>query len=244
MSGVFVIGHSHMVCLLEAARDAGVPFQAVALKTTGDEDQKSTASLSILTEDTGKPDFREDTKTIISGTTGPVYSFISGIMHVELGLQRLDEPSEPAFDFVLPEAPGAGLDAEAEIIPSDAMREVLRRRFKTRLKMLTRLAALAPGRVVQFVPPPPVSDRWLAPLLDKRSVKATVLPNRWVRWKLWRLAADIFRQHASEQGARFVDAPPAALDGDGFLRDELVRNATHGNAAFGALLLDQIRARR
>jgi hypothetical protein len=39
-----------------------------------------------------------------------------------------------------------------------------------------------------------------------------------------------------------VDCPPDALDGDGFMRDDLVRNATHGNTAFGALLLHEVRA--
>jgi len=244
MSGVFFIGHSHMVCVLNAAQDAGVPFQAVTLKAVEDESHFFGLNRSTIIEDSGKPDFRDDTKAIIAGGTEPVYSFISGIMHVQIGLRHLDDPSEPPFDFVLPEAPDVPLDAQAEVIPSDAMREVIQQQFKSRLKMLRRLTAVAPGRVVQFAPPPPVSDAWLAPLLEKTSVKATELPNRWVRWKLWRLTTDIFRQHALSLGARFVDTPPAALDRDGFMRDELVRNATHGNAAFGALLLDQIRASR
>lgn len=243
MSAVFFIGHSHMVCVLNAAQEAGVPFQAVTLKAVDDPSHFFGLNRSAVIEDTGKPDFHDRTKALIAGEAGPVYSFISGIMHVQLGLRRLDDPSESAFDFVLPESPGLALDAGAEIIPSDAMREVIRGQFKSRLKMLTRLAAVAPNRVVQFAPPPPVSDRWLEPLLDKTSVKATELPNRWLRWKLWRLTVDVFRQHARDLGARFVETPPQAMDADGFMRDDLVRNATHGNTAFGALLLEQIRAR-
>lgn len=233
-----------MVCLLNAAQDAGVPFQAVTLKVVEDETHLFGLNRATVIEDSGKPDFRDETKALIAGSAEPVFSFISGVMHVQLGLRRLDDPSEPAFDFVLPESPGAPLDPDADIVPSDAMREAVRKRFKSRLKMLQRLSAIAPERVVQFAPPPPVSDRWLEPLLEKTSVKATALPNRWVRWKLWRLTADIFRQHALSAGARFVDCPSAALDEDGFMRDDLVRNATHGNAAFGALLLDQIQALR
>jgi hypothetical protein len=96
--------------------------------------------------------------------------------------------------------------------------------------------------VVQFAPPPPVSDRWLEPFLSKQNVKATTLPNRFLRWKLWRLTVAVFRQHAAQCGVRFVDCPPAALDSDGFMRDALVRNVTHGNAAFGRLLLEQARS--
>ena len=240
-SVVLVVGHSHMVCFLNAAEAAGVPFQAVTLKVVSDESHLFGLNRSNLIEDRGKPDYSDETKALVAASTEPVYSFISGVMHVQLGLRRLDDPSEPPFDFVLPEAPRLPLDPEADVVPSDAMREVVRREFKMRLKMLGRLVAIAPGRVVQFAPPPPVSDRWLEPVLEKTRTKATALPNRWVRWKLWRLTVDLFRQQASSLGARFVDCPPGALDADGFMRDDLVRNATHGNTAFGALLLDEVR---
>jgi hypothetical protein len=243
MTRVLFIGHSHMVCVLNAAQEAGLPFQAVTLKAVEDEAHFFGLDRALFIEDTGKPDFRDETKAVLAASTAPVYSFISGIMHVQLGLRRLDDPSEAPFDFVLPASADAPLDPDADLIPFDAIREVLRQQFKSRLKMLGRLAAIAPGRVVQFPPPPPVSDRWLEPLLEKTSVKATALPSRWVRWKLWRLTADIFREHARSLGARFVDAPAESMDGDGFLRDDLVRNATHGNTAFGALLLHQIRSR-
>jgi hypothetical protein len=238
------IGHSHMVCVLNAAQAAGETFQAVSLKSVANESHMFGLDRSRLIEDRGKPDFLDETKALIASGSEPVYSFISGIMHVQIGLRRLDDPSEPAFDFVLPEAPGMPLDAEADLIPSDAMREVIRREFKFRLRMLQRLAEIAPGRVVQFAPPPPVSDRWLEPLLEKTSVAATSLPNRWVRWKLWRLTVAVIREHVENLGARFIDTPAAALDRDGFMRDDLVRNATHGNTAFGALLFDQIRSLR
>jgi hypothetical protein len=241
---VFLIGHSHMICVVNAAREAGLPFQAVMLKVVDDPARLLGLDRSMLIEDAGKPDFRDETKAMIAAGTEPVCAFVGGTMHVDMGLRRLDDPSEAPFDFVLPEVPGATLDADAEIIPSDAMRAAVRRDFRTRLRMLNRVVAVAPGRVVQFAPPPPVSDRWLEPLLQKSAIKGTALPSRWIRWKLWRLTTDIFREHASSVGARFVDAPPDALDEDGFMRDHLVRNAGHGNTAFGALLLDQIRALR
>lgn len=230
-----------MVCFLNAAQEAGVPFQAVTLKAVSDESHLFGLNRSRLIEDRGKPDFSDETKALIAASPEPVYSFISGVMYVQLGLRRLDDPAEPPFDFVLPESPRLPLDREADLIPADAMREVVRREFKMRLKMIGRLATLAPGRVVQFAPPPPVSDQWLEPLLEKTRIKATALPNRWVRWKLWRLTVDLFRQQASSVGARFVDCPSGALDPDGFMRDDLVRNPTHGNTAFGALILEEVR---
>jgi hypothetical protein len=239
---VLFIGHSHMVCVLNAAQEAGVPLQAVGLKLVENEEHLFGVSRGSVIEDTGKPDFRDDTKALIAATSEPVYSFISGIMHVQLGMRRLDDPSEAPFDFILPEAPAAPLDAGADLVPADAVREVLRYQFKMRLKILKRLAAVAPGRIVQFAPPPPVSDTWLQARLAQSSPAPAELPNRWLRWKLWRLTTDLFRQQAVSLGERFVDSPPQSMDGDGFMRDEYVRNATHGNTAFGALLLAQIRS--
>jgi hypothetical protein len=169
-------------------------------------------------------------------------SFIGGIKHVQIGLRRMDDPSEPGFDFVLPESPRLALETGVEVIPVDAVEEVLRRTFRKRLKLMTRAAHLAQGRLIQFGPPPPVSDEWLEPFLEKQNVAATTLPNRLLRWKLWRLTVSLFRQQALDIGARFVDCPPEALDRDGFMRDDLVRNVTHGNIAFGRLLLDQVRS--
>ena len=233
-----------MICLLNAAQEAGIPFQAVSLKVVGNADDLFGLSRSTLIEDGAKPDFGETATSLFTGSDEPVYSFIGGVRHVRLGLRRLDDPSEPAFDFVLPDAPRLPLEGGVDVIPADAVREVIRRSFAKRLKILGKVTRLAPGRVVQFAPPPPVSDRWLQPFLLKHNAKSATLPNRMLRWKLWRLTVDVIRLHAEGLGARFLDCPPEAVDADGFMRDELVRNVTHGNLAFGMLLLNQIRGPR
>jgi hypothetical protein len=242
--GMLCVGYSHMNCLLEAAEKAGVAFQAITLKGPGDGQELLLTDHSRVISDAGLPDFTGESIALLTGSTGPVYSFVGGIRHVRVGLLPMDDPSEPTFDFVLPEARQLPLEPGTEVIPFDGVREIIRKGFNKRMKVLDRLAQLAPGRIVQFAPPPPVSDRWLEPFLEKQSVKATKLPNRLLRWKLWRVAVQHFREHAEALGARFLDCPPEALDADGFMRDELVRNATHGNVAFGGLLLDQVRALR
>ena len=229
-----------MVCALNAAQEAGIPFQAVVLKDIADETHLFGLDRSRLLEDPGKPNFRDDTKALIASSPGPVYSFISVIKHVQFGLRSLDYPSELPFDFVYPGAPQLPLDRAAEIVPADAMRDALRAAVWMRLKMVRRLIDAAPGRVVQFAPPPPVSDQWLGRWLATKTAHHR-MPNRIVRWKLWTLTADLFRDQAERFGARFVMPPPEAVDADGFMRDELVRNVTHGNLAFGRLLLQQMR---
>lgn len=228
-----------MNCLLEAAIEAGVPFTAITLKGTGEGAPLWTGKGICLISDHGFPDFTDESKTVLTTRSEPVLSFIGGTKHVQLGLRQMDDPCERPFDFVLPESPRLPLESGTEMIPFDGIRETVRREFKRRMRLITKVAALAPGRVIQFAPPPPVSDRWLEPFLLKQNVSATTLPNRLLRWKLWRVTVTLFRQHAVDCGARFVDCPPEALDADGFMRDELVRNVTHGNVEFGRLLLAQ-----
>jgi len=227
-----------MVCLLHAAQEAGLPYQAIILKSLGRKRDEA----ARLRVDGGKPDFTDETKALLADGTGPVLSFVGGIQHVHVALRTLYDPSAPAFDFELPGAPHLRVSPAVERIPFDAMHELLAWRFRSRMKLLDKVARLAPGRVFHFAPPPPVSDRWIDVALRERDLTPDHLPDRSVRWKVWRLTADLFREHAEACGARFLEAPEASMDADGFLRDDLARNLTHGNTAFGALLLQQVRA--
>ena len=49
------IGHSHMVCVLNAAQEAGMAFRAVTLKGVKKPAHASGLNLANLIEDTGKP---------------------------------------------------------------------------------------------------------------------------------------------------------------------------------------------
>ena len=228
-----------MNCFLEAAFESGVPFDAITLKGEGEGAEVSLFQGATVLSDRGFPDFTDQSKSVLYNSSGPIFSFISGIRHVRLGLRQMEDPSEVPFDFVLAEAPHLPLEPGTEVIPFDGVHELVRRMFKKRFLLMTRIAEFAPGRLVQFAPPPPVTDKWLERVLAKRDAQATALPNPVLRWKIWRLGVAVFREHAERCGARFVDCPPEALDADGFMRDELVRNLTHGNVAFGRLLLQQ-----
>ncbi len=59
---------------------------------------------------------------------------------------------------------------------------------------------------------------------------------------MWRLHSQIMRTHVEKAGGTFVPHPREAVDEEGFLPVELCRDATHGNARYGALLLQQMQA--
>ena len=64
-----------------------------------------------------------------------------------------------------------------------------------------------------------------------------------LRLAIWGLQQDLCREQAAALGAEFVDPPAAALDAGGYLAaDHWTDDPTHGNAAYGRLVLDQIAA--
>lgn len=235
-----------MVCVLNAAQEAGVPFEAILFKEIKRERHLFGLDRSNLIVDPGRPDFSDDTKSLLARVEGPVFSFIGGMKHIEFALRQQRHPSEPPFDFVLAEKPHLPLEDDAEIIPYDAIEDALRRSYGAHLKMLRRIAQLTRAPVYQFESPPPVADSWMAarakgkgPIETNGSLE---LRGRFVRYKLWRLTSQLFREQAETVGARFVEHPPAAVDEEGFMRDELVRNMSHGNERYGVLVFEQLRS--
>jgi hypothetical protein len=235
-----------MACVLEAAREAGVPVRAILLKAVRRDRVGALSGFDqeVILDD-GKRSFGPEASALLTGTDGPVFSFVDGVHHVMFPLRQVRGPAPaPPFDFVLPAEPDLPVAKGAEIVPYDAVQESLRRCFQPRIDVLRRIADLTPERLVQVELPPPAPDRWLGEWLENLRSEPKVaheLPPRFVRYKLWRTASQIFREEADKLGGRFVDHPPEAVDGEGFMRDELVLNINHGNVAFGALLLARMR---
>jgi hypothetical protein len=239
---VIFIGHSHVLCVLNAAKDAGLPFRAVLLKDVMTPEAVEFLDEETLIVDRAKPEFSDATKSLLSGSDDTVYSFVSGIHHVRMGTRLLASPSEEPFDFILPEAPDLPLNANATLIPYECVRQAMEHGFRKRLRLLRWVAELAPGRVVQFAPPPPAPAAEMRRFARKKGGRGAASPDIVLQRKLWRTAIDVFRQQAEAVGARYVDCPPDAIDHHGCMRKELVSNMTHGNAAFGTMVLDQIRS--
>ena len=179
---------------------------------------------------------------------GPVFCFINGSHHLSLGLWRHPQP----FDLVLPEAPDLPFDPDAEVVPADALREVLSTRLEGQLRTIGEIAEVASGTVYQVEAAPPPTDRWMLEGEggQKTRTKRRKLPEwsegelagRFLRYKLWRLHSQLMREHAEQVGIHFLAHPPEATDEEGFLLDELCRNAAHANTAYGALVLEQMRS--
>src|SRR5437867_1592833 len=111
------IGHSHAACVVNAAERDGVNLRAIVLTDASMRHVDGIGRENVLVD----PEWSE-VEGILSHGEGPIYSFVGGRAHIALGTRRHPKP----FDLIVPEKPDLPVEADAEIIPWDVMRAVLR----------------------------------------------------------------------------------------------------------------------
>ncbi len=231
MSGrrkILVVGHSHMQALAAAPRtDDLFQFEACWEKRDGEWAEKDVSRFAHL----GTLD------------VGLVALAVGGNQHIFLGLANHRVP----FDFVLPERPDLGVDPAAQLLPAGLIERCLRRHMAAELIFFSALAALFPRTAIcQIETPPPLPDDHVEayPHVFSGIVRRAGVAPLPHRYKLWRLHSAIWRAHGAAAGVDFVEAPREALDQDGSLRAPYRGgDPTHANSLYGALVLDQLRAR-
>jgi len=168
---------------------------------------------------------------------------ISGNFHHIFGLFEQPEPFRLG-------------DAEAGSVPADPGRrfvpyDLLYAYFETRLKAVLgyeeQFHARFPGaRFIHLCTPPPIADEAFlrenpGQYFAKHMHRGFAPPD--MRLRLYRIQSDIYAGFARKLGATFLRPDPAALDANGFLaRDYWNIDPTHGNTAYGRLVVGQILA--
>ena len=158
--------------------------------------------------------------------------------------------------------PQPGPYPDRYFVPRDLLRSLFIQRLEeTRILTEQIHAHFAQARFIQLCAPPPIKDRpspnaVAAPLLAESRVLGQdgldqskiihimafdAAPPQ-LRMKVFEVQTDIYAAHAQTLGALFLPPPPEALTPDGFLdRPYWDTDPTHGNAAYGRLVLKQIR---
>lgn len=168
-------------------------------------------------------------------------SMLGGNAHNLMSLMRSARP----YDFILHgEEEGPPLDPDAELIPEALVRAALEERLQKDFWRLRTLHDIA-GPFIHVESPPPVIDdafiRERAEDYFRDEPGREIVPaSPGVRWRVWRLNARIIRERVEALGGRFLPVPPAVLDEQGFLRLDLAADPTHGNEAYGELLIRAI----
>jgi len=169
-----------------------------------------------------------------------VTSVVGGNVHNVLALMRHPRP----YDFRLSDEEGPPLDEDAELIPEALMRATLTARLAPDFARLRALREIA-GPFFHLESPPPVREEaYIAAraetLFRDRAAREIVAAGPGLRWRIWRLASRLMQSAVEQLGGRYLSAPALARDSDGFLNLDFAADPTHGNEAYGELLIRAI----
>jgi hypothetical protein len=175
---------------------------------------------------------------------GLVFLSMLGTYHNILGLLRSGED----FDFFLD--PDDVPDSAASVrIPHRAIASAFDQHL-VKPAAIRKIQSVANSRVFLLSSPPPKQDN--AFMLERimgqkkkvyrgRNVHDVGLERPESRLKLWLLETQAMARWAASEGLHFVPAPLEAFDSAGFLDPKFYSgDATHANALYGALVIDQI----
>lgn len=268
MGRILFVGNSHLVALLQAAREAsGEPSPEAETTFLWSSEEIHTSLLSVEGADgridlafalldgrswqrfaAGPPDqvtvspaYAEVLLELADGGIDEVVSCLYGNEHSVFSLFEHEVP----FDFVFD-----GVDVEAggrrQIVPAEVVRRELGDRLAPLVRSCQALRNLFPGVPIRHVmPPPPVADGGL--IRARPEALAAVIEARGVapaplRLKVYRMAEEILVERLAGAGVGMVLAPAAALD-DGYLAEAFWMASVHATTAYGGLVLDQLGAR-
>lgn len=170
-----------------------------------------------------------------------VLSMLFGNEHSMISIVEDDRP----HDFVLPGRPDLVPLPGRQIVPWPAVRRKVQYALGPMARVMYCLRETLPdARLVHCAPPPPLgsTEQILAAtphfLSDKlATLGVTPAP---IRLKYYLAQLDELADLTGEHRITLLGPPPAALTAEGLLRPELGRGATHANAAYGELVLDQL----
>lgn len=237
MSEALVIGLSHSAAIAEALENTA-GGQGVTIKRLESRNrpyERDTISIEQALEAVARlPD-----RTV-------VFLAMLGTCHNLLGLLR----SGPDFDFLV--GPGDAPDPRAqERIPHRAIAAAFEEYLETGRPIEKIRAASRVPVVLLSAPPPKESSRFMLDYLLRRakrekygrSVERAGVERPDSRLKMWSLESRVTARWAQERDIKFLSAPERCFNSEGFLaRKYYANDATHANAAYGALVLEQIRS--
>ena len=236
MSPAIVIGQSHVNAIADAlaqGADTGSKISLYRLESKGGVPEPGTISTS-------------EAVALVGGIEPPTPVFLSvlGTYHNILGLLRSGEE----FDFLLGRD-DVGDSTGATHIPHRAIANAFETVF-SESNTLRRLREAAKAPLYLLSTPPPKQCnafilesfmRQKKPTYRGKSVEDIGIEAPEKRAKLWLMETQLLRRWAKAHGMEFVPAPPRALSEGRFLnRDYYSTDVTHANAAYGALVVEQI----
>ncbi|MES2302870.1 MAG: hypothetical protein V4521_12510 [Pseudomonadota bacterium] len=152
--------------------------------------------------------------------------------------------AEPRFDFLWP--PFDDFDDGRCLVPASAIEELIAYRVQSGLRraMLVRERFSCP--TFALAPPPPfrsIDEKTQLPQAFTTLLEAGIAPPA-LRRKLYAVQCEVMRRQYEALDIPFIPAPATATDEEGYLlRKFWNRDPTHGNPAYGRLVIKHLRGK-
>ena len=148
------------------------------------------------------------------------------------------------FDFYLPARPDLPTDENAELLPVSLVEDLMRARMEKFELYLSALSLLSNCQIIYVPPPPPIVQAAYIeahPALFAKRLKRFGVSPAPSRLKMWLLNCEIQRQLCERAGVILYPLPEVIFILEGFLAEPYWNeDPTHGNAAYGKVVLDEI----
>ena len=169
-----------------------------------------------------------------------VASVVGGNVHNVLALMRHPRP----YDFLLSDDEGPPLDEDAELIPEALVRATLMAKLAPDFARLRALSESARTFFHVESPPPVREEAFISARAEvafrDRAMGEVIAAGPGLRWRMWRLTSQLMRAAVERMGGHYLSAPSLACNSDGFLNLDFAADPTHGNEAYGELLIRAI----
>lgn len=171
-----------------------------------------------------------------------LFSFMHGNEHSMLSLVQHETP----YDFQLPWRPDLALLPGRQPIPFEVIKRQVEKALNPAIACVAMMRnKLTTMRIVHVAPPPPVASEARinqAPEVFREMIERDGITPLSIRVKYYLLAVRVLAESLVAFNVSLLECPPEALGPDGALKDELTYGATHGNEAYGELVLRQMQA--
>lgn len=234
---VLIVGDSHVYAIkaaVEKTADRHPAFEFVALRLSTEKNGQRIGDIDLAELLTGAAELRPNDALVTT---------LRGNQYNTMGLMRHPRP----FDIKVPGFADLPDESYEELIPCATaaahMADSLRRGYG---KHLARLRKVSSAPVLCLCVPSPKEDEEHimngaeAYFRDAGIADIGVSPAP-LRLKLWELQRRALEDFCSELNITFLANPPGTRDVIGYLdRSYYANDATHANAGYGALVLDQL----
>jgi hypothetical protein len=242
---VVVFGHSHLGALLAAFDEQvvqGQPSLELLSYQFLREDRPHIVNLDGRWR--YNPECEAELSQLIARTRpAAIVSMLQGEQAVAAGLIM----PERRFDFYFPGEESCVPERDQEIVPYDLLFEICKADYQLVADLLDRLRPSVTVPIFAFCPPPPIDDEDfilasnpkhanIADYLAKRGLPAT----DW-RYRIWKIHVAALRAIYEKRAVRFIEPPQEAIAANQCLDAQFRSDVFHANAAYGHLLLQQVK---